>query len=650
MAAMHDPLTALRANGRRRLLLIVGAVAALLIVAAVIGERHLKSTLEHVFSARTGRQVRIGGDLQTHLFSAHPAISAREVSVANPAWMPPGVTAEAGRVAVLLEWHWALPPLQIRRLEIDAANLHLVRDARGRANWLMYEEGPGQGPPLVHSLSMPGARVELHDARGHLEFTGVVSAGDAIAEGGMAPLRIEGAGQLNGRAASFAVVADPLAEVRRDRAYHFRLEEHSGATRLQGQGFLEHPFDFRLMQGTFQFRGPDMGDMYYLVGLKLPQTAAFDLSGKLTREGNRFTYTDVRATSGESDIAGSVSADNAAGRGRYEAQLSSTRLRLADLTARATEQSAVGPEAPSQKVLKIPDTPFKVAGLQTNDAAVKVHVGELDLGPVVLTEASARISIKDGVLSITDVQGSVAGGALTGSARLDVGHAVPRGWLDVVLSGAQLQRLKRSPAAVGGLEGLLGIRAQLNGSGNSWRAMALTAEGTVTAVIPRGTVRAAIAEAASLELAGALGLMTKSQKETAVRCAVASFSAHEGVLSARTFVVDTDKALITASGDAQIDTETLDFVLRGHPKTAALALHSAVAVRGTFAHPQFKLQGEGTATQSGVAVALGVTLTPVAALLAFVNPGLAQNADCVGLLESVPPGAVPGTAALPVTK
>ena len=85
-------------------------------------------------------------------------------------------------------------------------------------------------------------------------------------------------------------------------------------------------------------------------------------------------------------------------------------------------------------------------------------------------------------------------------------------------------------------------------------------------MIPQGTVRAALAEAASLELAGAFGLMTKSQKPTAVRCAVASFGAHEGVVSARTVVFDTDKALITMTGEAQIDTEALDFTLRGHPK------------------------------------------------------------------------------------
>ena len=74
----------------------------LLLVAVAVGERHLKGALEHAISARTGRAVRIAGDLQVHLLAAQPSVSAREVSVGNPKWMPAGQTAEAGLVVMLL--------------------------------------------------------------------------------------------------------------------------------------------------------------------------------------------------------------------------------------------------------------------------------------------------------------------------------------------------------------------------------------------------------------------------------------------------------------------------------------------------------------------------------------------------------------------
>ncbi len=622
---------------RRRTLIFSGAVAALLLLAAAIAERHLKATIEHAMSVRTGRPVRIGGDLTVHLLSMHPRVSALQVSVGNPPWSPAGEAAEAERVTLLLEWHWGLPPLQIRRLEIVGANLHLVRDARGRANWQMYEEGPGHGPPLIHSLSMPDARVELHDARRHLEFNGTVSAADE-ADDGAAPLLIEGAGQLNGRAASFWVRGDPLAGVRRNQPYHFSLEEHSGAMRLRGQGEVETPFDLGRLHGSFDVRGPDMAEVYYLVGLKMPPTAPFELSGELVRSGMRFEYNHLRAHAGESDVEGNVSVDVVGGHVHTEAQLNSKHLRNADVGSRAAAPPPV--PADGRQVLRLSDAPLQVTGIKHGNAAVRFHVGQLDLGRIALNDATGKVVIENGVLSVTGLQAGLAGGALTGTASLDASHTVLHGSLDLALAGVQLSQVKRDPAALGSLSGLLSVRAQLSGSGASLRALAETADGTVTAVIPQGTVRAALAEAASLELAGALGLMTKSQKPTDVRCAVASFGAHEGVVSARTVVFDTDKALITMTGEAQIDTEALDFTLRGHPKTATLALHSAVAVRGTLAHPQFRLAGERAAGQTGVAAALGLTLTPLAALLAFVNPGLAHDADCEALLASVAP-AVP---------
>ena len=159
-------------------------------------------------------------------------------------------------------------------------------------------------------------------------------------------------------------------------------------------------------------------------------------------------------------------------------------------------------------------------------------------------------------------------------------------------------------------------------------------------------MRASIAEAASLELAGALGLWRKSEKETRVRCGVASFEVHEGKATAHSVVLDTDRALITASGELDMDSESLDLTLHGRPKTPGLELRSAVTVRGTLSHPKFTLAGKGFAGQAAAAAALGVILTPVAAVLAFVNPGLAHDADCAALLAQ----AQAGTPAPPPPK
>jgi AsmA family protein len=55
-------------------------------------------------------------------------------------------------------------------------------------------------------------------------------------------------------------------------------------------------------------------------------------------------------------------------------------------------------------------------------------------------------------------------------------------------------------------------------------------------------------------------------------------------------------------------------------------------VRGTLSQPKIGVQPGKVAAQTGGAVALGVLLTPVAALLAFVDGGLAKDANCAALI------------------
>jgi hypothetical protein len=61
-------------------------------------------------------------------------------------------------------------------------------------------------------------------------------------------------------------------------------------------------------------------------------------------------------------------------------------------------------------------------------------------------------------------------------------------------------------------------------------------------------------------------------------------------------------------------------------------------VRGTLKHPAFSTEAKKPMAQAGGAIALGVLLTPVAAMLAFVDPGLAKDSDCGALLAEVKAG------------
>jgi len=85
--------------------------------------------------------------------------------------------------------------------------------------------------------------------------------------------------------------------------------------------------------------------------------------------------------------------------------------------------------------------------------------------------------------------------------------------------------------------------------------------------------------------------------------------------------------LITGQGQIDLKNEALDLSLRGHPKKVRiLRLRTPIMVRGTLMNPKIGVQAGKLAAQTGGAVALGTLLTPVAALLAFVDGDLAKDA------------------------
>jgi uncharacterized protein involved in outer membrane biogenesis len=304
-------------------------------------------------------------------------------------------------------------------------------------------------------------------------------------------------------------------------------------------------------------------------------------------------------------------------------------LRLADFGARAAGDTSAAAPKPA---LRVPDRPLRLTGLRSTDWKLKIGAQTIELGPETLQSAGAVIATDHGKLSIKDFKAAFAQGTLSGSARFDATGETPRAALDISVAAVHPEEFKGGGNKDAPFAGALSGRAQLDGQGRSWHELAAAADGTLTVVVPHGTMRASLANAAELDLSGVLGILHKSHKDTGIRCGVASFDARQGVFTVRTLVVDTDRVLITGSGTIHMDTESLDLTLHGRPKRPEISLHEGIAVRGTLAHPEVRLTGHGALAQAGAAVALGVVLTPLASVLAFVNPGLAHNADCAGLL------------------
>src|SRR6185437_7110665 len=161
------------------------------------------------------------------------------------------------------------------------------------------------------------------------------------------------------------------------------------------------------------------------------------------------------------------------------------------------------------------------------------------------------------------------------------------------------------------------------------------------------------AEFAGIDVARGLGLLLKkNQQQTALRCGIADFDAHDGVAKVKQVVFDTQVVILTGLGDINLRNERLHLQLTGQPKKFRFAvLRSPVEIRGTLSHPAVGLKASKLAAQGAVATVLGAIGTPLAAIAAFVDPGLNKSADCQQLLaDAKAMGAPVRSAAKPGKK
>jgi hypothetical protein len=128
-------------------------------------------------------------------------------------------------------------------------------------------------------------------------------------------------------------------------------------------------------------------------------------------------------------------------------------------------------------------------------------------------------------------------------------------------------------------------------------------------------------------------LLTDDQSTIAIRCGVASFDVRSGVAHVRSMVFDTETMLIRGGGTISLRNETLDLNIEGEAKEPRLlSIGAPISLSGRWRSPEVGIEASDALGQGGIAAALGSLVAPIAAILPFVDAGLAEDANCAALL------------------
>lgn len=623
----------------------------------------LRGPVGRYASARLQREVAITGDLRVHPWSFSPKAEAYGVRVGQPSWArsvdpDAGQMAQVQRIAVQIK---ILPLLRgqviLPFLAVDRPDVRLLRDKDGRANWTF---GPATSDkplklPAIQRFVIKEGRLRVDDRQRGALFVGTVDAQERAGERG-GRFVLEGKGSLNRAGFLAQVTGGPLLNITPDKPYPFDAQIQAGSTRILAKGDVTKPFDLGRFETQLTVSGADLNRLHDLTGLTLPNTPPYRVSGHLVRKGLRYDFEKLTGRIGDSDIRGDLFVLTGRQRPYLEADLRSRRLDFDDLgslvgaapatgrgeTASAGQKVEAAQRDATQRLL--PDATLQVERVRAMDAKVTYRADAVNAPNLPLRKVSMDLTLDKGVLTMDPLAFTFSRGDLRGKVQLDARPATPRTDIDVRLTNARLEdfipiKSEGKPA----IEGPVMARAKLSGTGNSVHRAASTADGSLTLVAPRGEIRQAFAELLGVNASkGLILLLSKSDKETPVRCAVADFDVRNGLMTTNHLVADTGVVLARGRGTINLETERMDFRIEGDSKKPRLVrLFIPITIRGPFMAPKIGLEPGKAVGQGGIAAALGSIINPLAALLPFVTTGEAKDADCAGLVSEARQSGAP---------
>jgi uncharacterized protein involved in outer membrane biogenesis len=639
--------------------------AAIVVFLVIFDWNWFRGPVGRMASARLNREVVITGDLRVHPWSFSPKVEAYGVRVAQPEWAaqaqskadpkgsPTGTPmAKVDRIAVRIR---ILPLLKgdviLPLLSVDRPDARLLRDDSGRANWAFGDpNAPGKPlklPAIQHFIINDG-KLRYEDQQRDIFFLGTVSSNEHATNDGRGRFVLEGKGQLNRSPFTALVTGGPLLNISPNRPYPFDARVDAGSTHVTAKGDITKPFDLGRFEAQVSVSGTDLNRLYALTGLTLPNTPPYRINGRLTRKGERFDFNRLTGRVGDSDVSGDLFVLMGQARPYLEADLRSRRLDFDDLGSLVGAAPATGrgeTASAGQKVEAVqrdatqrllPDATLQVDRVKAMDAKVKYRALAVNAPNLPLKKVHVDLTLEKGVLTLDPIAFTFSRGDLAGKIRLDANPKVPRTDLDMRLTNAKLEDFITFKNSNGQpvIEGGVMARARLTGYGNSVHRAASGADGQVTLVSPRGQIRQAFAELLGVNASkGLILLLSKDNRETSIRCAVADFTVKDGIMRANRIVADTGVVLAKGKGTIDLQNERLDLKIEGDSKKPRLVrLFIPITIKGPFMAPKVGLDAGGAVAQGGLAAALGALVTPLAAILPFVTGGEAKDADCASLV------------------
>ena len=620
-------------------------------------------------SAALGRPVSIA-HFDLHL-GRSPVAVLDGVEVANPdGFQGAPYLAHIDQVAVTLDAMAYLhgDGIVLTRIVVTHPDVDAIQHPDGSSNYQFATSGSSSGPgPKIGDLVITDGHAHVVDPKLRADFKLDIATREAS---GKTPPQIVASadGTYAGQKITGQLVAGALLSLR-DAADPYPIDAHieNGPTKVSLAGTVEDPLHFAGTKLKLHLAGPDMELLMPLTGIALPKTPPYDIEGNLAYADRHIKFSDFQGRIGSSDIEGSITVDPAPARPVVEADLASKRVDLADLGGligsqpgrvdtpgqSAAQKAQVAKAEASSQLL--PNTPINLPKLKAAD--IHLHYkGASIIGKNIPFDSLTMVAdIVDGTVTLHPVQLGVGHGSIGGDVTLvPVANNDLHAKADIRFDHVDVGRMLAATGLVKGA-GLMGGRFDIDSTGNSLSSLLGHGNGNVRLMMAGGDLSALILDLSGLEFGKAVLSALGLPNQAKLQCMAAEMNLKSGVLDSKTMLVVTSEADIVGSGTIDLAHEKLGYTVKTSSRHFSVgSLPTAIDIGGTFKDPSIRPEIGELAARGGAAIALGVLLTPLSALLATVQFGDGNKEEnaCAAVLHAngkemtpqstaAPPAAIP---------
>lgn len=519
----------------KKILIAIVALVVIIIIAAFIGSQFIsKSLIENQLSQATGRKLTIQGDLKP-VISLSPSIRAESVSFANASWGSRPELAKVGKFDIQMQ---LIPLLTgkiiVKKFELDSADILLEK--KGDVwNFSLEDAKAAKEQKEKQDAQQPKTKSMQFDVSSMSITNSILT----IKQGG----------------APTVITVKSL-----------KFAPHDDKMRLEFDGNAN---------GKALKLSVDTPPIIQLVGAK------------------KFVLGNINFESGNIKLAGEGTIDTGGAKPHIKGNFKTDTL---DLNQAKPATKADGTKAPEPTPAtgggnSFSNEPLPFDAFDALNADVKITIGTLKSGNLVVQNISAPLKINNGLLTISPLTAEFAGGKINSSISASKSGA------GVKLKGDNLlmEKILSGVANVNDFSnGPTTADIDLSGSGNTVAKLVNSLNGHSNIYMKQGEYKGRIPTGSVAELSK---LLTGggTLNTTPINCLLTNINWSNGNGEVQSMAVDSQYAYILGEGSIKLSSEKLDLVLTPTAKTTGLMTFAIpVAVKGSFSNPSFFPDPKGT--------------------------------------------------------